>query len=172
MIRSIRADDWSSIERIQAESYRAEVLETLDSLQSHWHVSPQTCLIAEADGDVVGYLLAHPWPERAVPPLNKVYTALPDRSVSLFIHDLALSPQARKSGIARDLVQTVLRACQEMRLTSASLIAVQGSESFWSRFGFRPCPMLPADLTAAIRAFYPSPDCRYMELRSLAVSLC
>jgi predicted N-acetyltransferase YhbS len=167
MIRSIRADDWSSIERIQAESYPLEVLETLEALQSHWLVSSETCLVAETDGDVIGYLLAHPWPERTIPPLNKVYCELPTNSQSLFIHDLALSPKARNSGVADTLVRSVLQVGRQMQLASASLIAVQGSEAFWSRYGFKACHTLPVEIVAAIRRFYPSPDFRYMELEAL-----
>lgn len=162
-IRSIRIDDWASIERIQAESYPRDVLETVEALQSHWRVSPDTCLVAEHGGKVVGYVLAHPWPERTIPPLNKVYASLPPRSDSLFIHDLALSPGARKSGIAEKLARSVLQAGVDLELISGSLIAVQGSEGFWRRFGFTPWDGLNDDFVAAVRRFYPSSDFSYME---------
>lgn len=167
MIRGIRSEDWSAIERIQAESYPREVLESVEALQSHWRVSCDTCIVAESEGQVVGYLLAHPWPMRMIPPLNKVYSVLPDDSDSLFIHDLALSPVARKSGLAQDLVRSVLQAGAQLRLTTASLIAVQGSEGFWKRFGFTVCDILADDFIAAVRCFYPAPDFSYMERRSL-----
>ncbi len=163
LIRSIRPEDWSAIERIQAESYPREVLESLEALQSHWRVSGDTCVVAELEGQVVGYLLAHPWPKRTIPPLNKVYSVLPDDSDSLFIHDLALSPTARRSGMGRDLVRSVLQAGALMRLTTASLIAVQGSEGFWKRFGFTVCDTLADDFVAAVRCFYPASDFSYME---------
>ncbi|HEY4262409.1 MAG TPA: GNAT family N-acetyltransferase [Schlesneria sp.] len=163
MIRSIRSEDWSAIERIQAESYPREVLESLEALQSHWRVSCDTCVVAESAGQVVGYLLAHPWPKRVIPPLNKVYRELLEDSDSLFIHDLALSPVARKSGIAQDLVRSVLQVGAQLRLTTASLIAVQGSEGFWMRFGFTICDRLADDFVAAVRCFYPVSDFSYME---------
>lgn len=166
-IRSIRIDDWGRIVRIQAESYPREVLETVEALQSHWRVSPETCLVAEHAGEVVGYVLAHPWPERTIPPLNKVYTSLPPRSDSLFIHDLALSPGARKTGIAQKLARSVLQAGMELELTAASLIAVQGSEGFWRRFGFTPWDRLNDDFIAAVRHFYPSSGFSYMERTQL-----
>jgi predicted N-acetyltransferase YhbS len=167
VIRSIRPEDWPAIERIQAESYPREVLETLESLQSHWRVSCDTCVVAESEGQVVGYLLAHPWPKRTIPPLNKVYSVIPDDSGSLFIHDLALSPVARKLGIARELVSSVLQAGAQLRLTTASLIAVQGSEGFWKQFGFTVCDTLADDFVAAVRCFYPASDFSYMERYSL-----
>lgn len=167
MIRGICPEDWSAIERIQAESYPREVLESLEALQSHWHVSCDTCVVAELEGQVVGYLLAHPWPQSTIPPLNKVYSVLPQSSDSLFIHDLALSPVARKSGFAKDLVRFVLQAGAQMQLTTASLIAVQGSEGFWRRFRFTVCDTLPDDFVAAVRSFYPASDFSYMERCSL-----
>lgn len=168
-IRHIRSDDWSAIERIQAESYPHEVLESLEALQSHWRVAPATCLVAEVAGEVVGYLLAHPWPERTIPPLNKVYSDLPKDSWSLFIHDLALSPNARKAGIAYRLVESVLEAGSELNLANASLIAVQQSEAFWHRFGFNVCHPLSDDFVAAVRLFYPCSDFSYMERQSLTL---
>lgn len=124
-------------------------------------------MVAEHGGEVVGYVLAHPWPERTIPPLNKVYASLPPRSDSLFIHDLALSPGARKTGLAQKLAQSVLQSGVELQLTSASLIAVQGSEGFWRRFGFTPCDRLNDDFIAAVRRFYPSSDFSYMQKRPL-----
>jgi predicted N-acetyltransferase YhbS len=170
VIRSICLEDWPAIERIQAESYPREVLESLEALQSHWRVSCDTCVVAELEGQVVGYLLAHPWPSRMIPPLNKVYSRLPDDSDCLFIHDLALSPVARKSGVAQDLVRSVLQAGAQMRLTTASLIAVQCSEVFWRRFGFTACDTLAVDFIAAVRCFYPVSDFSYMERSSLQQS--
>ncbi|MDB5342385.1 MAG: family N-acetyltransferase [Schlesneria sp.] len=166
-IRSICSEDWPAIERIQAESYPREVLESLEALQSHWRVSCDTCVVVESDEQVVGYLLAHPWPKRMIPPLNKVYGELPDDSDCLFIHDLALSPIARKAGLAQDLVRSVLQSGAQMRLTAASLIAVQGSEGFWKRFGFTVCDTLADDFIAAVRCFYPASDFSYMERCSL-----
>ena len=137
MIRRIQSSDWPSIARIQAESYPREVLESLESLQSHWHVSETTCLVAEVEAAVVGYILAHPWIRGKVPPLNEIYSSLPTNCDSLFIHDLALSPSFRGMRIGDELVHAVFEAGSGLGLTHLSLISVQGSTGFWQRFGFK-----------------------------------
>jgi ribosomal protein S18 acetylase RimI-like enzyme len=127
MIRRIQFSDWPAIARIQAESYPREVLESLESLQSHWNVSERTCLVAEVQGAVVGYILAHPWLRGKIPPLNEIYSRLPTNCDSLFIHDLALSPSFRGMRIGDGLVEAVFEAGSALGLTHLSLISVQDS---------------------------------------------
>ena len=164
MIRRIQASDWPSIARIQAESYPHEVLESLESLQSHWYVSESTCLVGEVQGDVVGYILAHPWIKGKIPPLNEIYSSLPANCDSLFIHYLALSPAFRGTGIGDELVQAVFEAGSVLGLTHFSLISVQGSEGFWKRFGFKKISSPPTDeYVIAAKRFYPASDFALME---------
>ena len=164
MIRSLQLDDRIGVERVQAECYPLEALESGDSLMSHWRVSPTTCLVAASGDEIIGYLLAHPWPRRMIPPLNKVYEVLPENADSLFLHDLALSPPVRGTGLARKLVERVLDTGERLGMTHASLISVQGSERFWNRFGFVAIDPPSAEYAAAVRVFYPSSEFRVMEL--------
>ncbi len=164
MIRRIQSADWPSIARIQAESYPRDVLESLESLQSHWHVSESTCRVTEVQGAVVGYILSHPWIRGKIPPLNEVYSSLPANCDSLFIHDLALSPAYRGSGIGDELVQAVVEAGSVLGLTHFSLISVQGSEGFWKRFGFVSSPNPSDEYIVAAKRFYPASDFACMEI--------
>ena len=166
MIRRIQSADWPGIERIQAESYPHEVLESLESLQSHWHVSESTCLVAEVQGAVVGYILAHPWIRGKIPPLNEIYSSLPANCDSLFIHDLALSPPFRGTGLGDELVHAVFEAGSALGLTHFSLISVQGSAGFWKRFGFVSSPPPSDEYIIAAKRFYPASDFACMEFIS------
>ncbi len=163
MIRRIQSADWPSIARIQAESYPREVLESLESLQSHWHVSESTCLVAEVQGAVVGYILSHPWIRGKIPPLNEIYSSLPANCDSLFIHDLALSPKYRGSGIGDELVQAVFETASRFGLTHFSLIAVQGSSGFWNRIGFKSLSPPSDEYFIAAKRFFPASDFACME---------
>ncbi len=166
MIRRIQSADWPSIARIQAESYPREVLESLESLQSHWHVSESTCLIAEVQGAVVGYILSHPWIKGKIPPLNEIYSSLPANCDSLFIHDLALSPPFRGTGLGDELVRAVFEAGSALGLTHLSLISVQGSSGYWKRFGFVASPPPSNEYIIAAKSFYPASDFHCMECNS------
>jgi predicted N-acetyltransferase YhbS len=64
-------------------------------------------------------------------------TALPDRPDTLSLHDLAVAPEARGHGVARTLFAAVHALARERGFASVSLVAVQGSDPFWARLGFR-----------------------------------
>ncbi|WP_259043780.1 GNAT family N-acetyltransferase [Chromobacterium alkanivorans] len=63
----------------------------------------------------------------------------PDAADTLFIHDLALHPDARGHGLGPRLVQTVLGQGRRRGLRQARLVAVQGAARYWRRFGYQAC---------------------------------
>jgi hypothetical protein len=56
---------------------------------------PQGCFVLDAGRGVKGYLIVHPWRHGGPPPLGEAMGALPDQPDSLYLHDLALVPDAR-----------------------------------------------------------------------------
>ena len=100
--------------------------------------------------DIDAYLIALPvrWPN--FPALNA--EPLPSQAAdTLYLHDLALHPRARGSGVATRLVNQVLVSARQAGLQQAALIAIQGSVPFWQRFGFavqQPDPVLAAKLAS------------------------
>ncbi|MFZ4681989.1 MAG: GNAT family N-acetyltransferase [Terrimicrobiaceae bacterium] len=152
-IRPINATDWPAVDRIQLAAFAPEVIEELTVFASFAALSPTTCLLAIADEEAIGYLLAHPWIPDDLPPLNTALDRLPERSTSLFIHDLALLPDRRGRGAARDLVHAAFAAGKSLGLAQASLLSVQGSESFWQRQGFLPRLDLERHIARTVRLF-------------------
>lgn len=123
---------------------------------------PGGCWIAARDdGLPLGYLLSHPWSEGAPPALDIVLGALPAAPDTYYLHDLALLPEARGTGLAREIVEaTIGRAAPSF--PNLSLVAVNRSTPFWSRFGFavqhRP------ELAEKLASY--DADARYMVRRS------
>ncbi|ARU05853.1 hypothetical protein CCO03_15260 [Comamonas serinivorans] len=72
---------------------------------------------------------------------------------TLYLHDLALQPQARGSGLARRLVREVLAAGQARGLRTAALIAIQGSVPFWQAQGFAGVAPDSAELARKLRSY-------------------
>ena len=60
---------------------------------------------------------------------------IPSPASTYYIHDIALLPQARGSGVASDIVATLITTAATVA-DNLSLVAVGGTERFWRRQGF------------------------------------
>jgi len=94
------------------------------------------CVLVAADGEVVGYVISHPWGKGQPPALNVLLGQIPVPATIYYIHDLALLPCARGGGAAAEIVTDLCRHAQHAGLVSVALIAVNGSTHFWQRQGF------------------------------------
>ncbi len=145
--------DWPAIDQIQIESFSVTAIESVPVLRSIVDRSPSTCFLARTDRPV-GYVLAHPWRSNELPPLKAELGPLPENPEALFIHDLAVSPNARGSRIGRHLVKRVLAEARSAGLNHGSLLAVQHSQTFWEQFGFEPDPVLTAQFAPIVEQKY------------------
>ena len=95
----------------------------------------------------VGYLIAHPWMRARPPKLNSLLGALPAAPDTMFVHDLALLPEARGRGYASEAVALLLRVAGPLGL---SLVSVGSASGFWRRHGFVPVgdAAVPASLSS------------------------
>jgi len=97
-------------------------------------LAPEGCWICEGNDGALGYVLSHPWTLAAPPALNSPLESLPGAPDTFYIHDLALLPAARGTGAAGKIIKTLIGAAAPY--PTMSLVAVNGSIPFWSRFGF------------------------------------
>jgi predicted N-acetyltransferase YhbS len=153
-LRPIQARDWPGIDHVQRACFPASAVESTATLRSIADAAPEMCAVAEDDGGVIGYLLAHPWKPEHLPPLNEPLAGLPDDASCAFIHDMALLPSARGSGFAGRMVQCILAIAAQKGMTSASLLSVQGTVEFWTRFGFVERPELTKQFHDHVFGFY------------------
>lgn len=138
-LRPMRPSDLPQVLAVQAEAYGAAMHESADTLGSRLALSPTTCWVAvDASAAVAGYLLTHPWQVQAPPPLDTVFDALPEAPDCWYVHDLALAARTRGAGVADRLYAAALTQAQRLHLHVSALVAVQGSQGFWARFGYTP----------------------------------
>jgi GNAT superfamily N-acetyltransferase len=97
---------------------------------------PAGCALLELDGAPAGYAVTHPWHYGQPPALNVMLGTLPDVSSTYYIHDIALLPETRGSGAGTAIVEAVLAHARATGAPNVSLVAVNASVPFWSRFGF------------------------------------
>ncbi|ODA30659.1 GNAT family N-acetyltransferase [Veronia pacifica] len=136
-IREIEEDNWRGVLEIQDEAYHEVGPEELDVLRSKQSTSPETCFVCVSDqGDTLGYLLAHPW-NGSEPP--KLFEPLLDteKSDSLYLHDMAVSPHSMGQGIGRAMMAKLIEVAELKGVKRITLVAIQGADSFWSLQGFK-----------------------------------
>ena len=98
---------------------------------------PSGCrVLANADGEVAGYLVAYPWRLDDGPALNARLDALPETPDVLYLHDLALAHAARGGGHAKRGVHLAVQTARDAGLERIALIAVNDAAPFWARQGF------------------------------------
>ena len=135
-IVQISEKSWDGILKIQEEAYTELPPEDVSILKSKWLASPDTCFIySNNENKILAYLLSHPWGSDSPPKLNEKAPVNYDTS-NLYLHDLALSNEARGRGIAKALVENLINNAKAQGFTKILLVAVQGSSSFWGKYGF------------------------------------
>lgn len=140
-IRAMTAADIPAVLKIQAACYTELTPESNESLHAKLSASQSTCFVASRDGEIVGYLISLPWEFANPPVLNAETCRLPLLPDCLYLHDLAVTPNARKFGAGRALVKAFLTQLKMLGIGRASLIGVQNSAPYWERHGFRAAPL-------------------------------
>lgn len=98
---------------------------------------PQGCHVLEEDGRIVGYAIAHPWRFGEPPPLNSQLRAIPTDADTYYLHDVALLPRGRGKGLAAQGAELIAEHARAAGFANMSLVAVNNSQTFWKRLGFR-----------------------------------
>ena len=120
----------------------------------------------EEEEEVVGFLLAHRHCGGSWPLLHDPIEECPQDCPRLYIHDLSVRKDARGTGVGSRLVRAWLAAVAARRhaVTAVLLVSVNGTRSFWERFGFSPCsPYIEEDELGRLRTSY-GMDCMPMSM--------
>lgn len=105
---------------------------------------PAGCLMAEEDGRPLGYCLSHPGIIGQPPALDTVLGALPRAADCLYLHDVALLPEARSRHLGAALAGLLEDVARAQGFDRVALTAVNNSDGFWQRLGYgaQPCAKL------------------------------
>jgi len=98
---------------------------------------PRGCFMLVEDGRAIGYALTHPWRFAEPPLLNRLLGAIPSPATTYYIHDVALMPEARGKGYAAQIIDRLVAHAREAVFDNLSLVAVNRSQVFWEKAGFR-----------------------------------
>jgi ribosomal protein S18 acetylase RimI-like enzyme len=135
-IRHISDGDWSGIVALEASAYTDSALsEDRAALESRARASPATCFVLDCVQQIAGYLLALPYPMLQYPDLTRPEEII-FRSRNLHLHDLVIAENFRGRGLAKQLLHHLTATAGSKKYERISLIAVAGSETFWSANGY------------------------------------
>ncbi|WER45720.1 GNAT family N-acetyltransferase [Cupriavidus sp. WKF15] len=169
LVRRMTTADLPGVLEIQKQCYHSGLLEGAEAFASRLTLSPATCAVAESidDRTLAGYLFTHPWPQDSLPPLDGVLKpcvlgGTAAAAITWFVHDMAVAPAGRGSGLALRLYEAALRAALEAGLRHSRLIAVQAAAGWWRRLGYAPMTAHRAATHAGKLACY-GPDAVIME---------
>ncbi|KAK9710376.1 hypothetical protein K7432_008466 [Basidiobolus ranarum] len=136
-IENMKTEDLLKVHQVQLSVYSKEFHEVYDCFREKFNVYPQGCFVArKTDNDsVVGYCFSHPISFPNIPSLNGSAKAVENPN-SYFIHDLALSQDARGLKVGKALYTRVLKVAEDLDFKQIYLISVQQSRKFWEQAGF------------------------------------
>lgn len=154
-LRPMREDDLDAVLAVQSACYPASLQEPGGVVLARLRAAAPTTLVACADATVCAYLFAYPSLLGRITPLDAPFVPakLPD---TLYLHDLAVGPQALGRGLGRQLALRLLREAAAHGLRHAALVSVQDTRRFWEGLGFDadaarlPCAALAAYPAGAV----------------------
>ena len=158
--RRAQRTDLTAIHRI-GEALHPSLPERPDVIAEKLHLFPPGCMVLCEASRIVGYGLSHPWRLHDIPPLDTPLCALPTDPDCLFVHDVALLPEARGRGKLAGLLAHLTTVARERRLNHIALVSVYGTHVVWSRLGFTITDT--PQLRAALQSY--GPGARYMVRR-------
>ncbi|MBC7905616.1 MAG: GNAT family N-acetyltransferase [Rhodospirillaceae bacterium] len=129
------AGDLSAVQTI-ADQVHLDHPEAPEIFANRLDLFPAGCFMAGA----LGYCIAHPGVVGDPPPLDTVLTALPAGADCLYLHDVALLPEARGRGLGAALVVRLEQVAKAHGFNRIALTAVSNSDGFWQGLGFEPAP--------------------------------
>ena len=104
-------------------------------------------------GEPLAYAVSLPVCEATLPALDAPRCERPVAPTLLYLHDMAVAPEARSLGLAGQLLNRLAQSAQAQGLSRLGLVAVQGSVPYWQRQGFAEPAVRSPHLSAKLASF-------------------
>ena len=128
--------DIDEVDRIAREIH-PNLPERKDVFAEKAKLFPRGCYKLVFEDRTAGYAISHPWKLFSIPPLDDFLEALPHSPDCIYIHDVAVLPEARGHNVAGEFVSVISQVAREMHILHLSCVSVYGTDVLWARFGFR-----------------------------------
>lgn len=153
IIRLMQQADIPAVITLQDSCYSDALYEPPALLAARLASATQSCWLAEnAAGELLAYLFSYPSLPGKITVLATDF-AVANKPELLYLHDMAVSEQARGLGLAKMLLATAKQYAQQLGVTQLALVAVQGSVPYWQKQGFVVQDKLSQDAQAALNSY-------------------
>ncbi len=155
--------DLDAVLALQQRCYGVDFLERREAFAAKLAVTDGLgcCWMArDEDGQRLAYAVSLPICEATLPALDAPRCQRPVSPTLLYLHDMAVAPEARSLGLASRLLERLRESAGALGLGRMGLVAVQGSQPYWQRQGFAEAAALTAPLRAKLTSF--GADARFL----------
>lgn len=137
LLRAMHVEDLDAVLAVQLACYGAGFVEDGALIARRLEAAPHTGWVVSHGGAVRAYLAAYPSVVGKLTPLHGEFevAAAPD---SLYLHDLAVHPDASGLGLGPRLVRHAWAQATQAGWRHSTLVSVQASVEFWERHGYLP----------------------------------
>lgn len=134
--RPMTMADLPAVDRLSVRIH-PDFPERPEVLAEKFRLFPRGCFVLDgAHLPTAGYCFSHPWQSGPPPELDTPLGGLPERPNAYFIHDLAVEAFLRRRNLASVIVPLLVGVAHSIPVDRMTLVAVSGSEPFWTRMGF------------------------------------
>jgi len=140
-LNRIALGEIASVLEIQRDCYGDGYIEGSRTFAGMIAVYPQGCLAVSVGGTFAAYVFFHPYRDNAVKPLD-VSLALNGAEDCMYLHDIAVHHRYRGMGLTRMLMERVDHETRRGGFEVQCLVAVQNSQDFWGKYGFKKAIMI------------------------------
>jgi ribosomal protein S18 acetylase RimI-like enzyme len=152
LIRTMQQADLPAVVRLQDRCYSDQLFESAEVVAQRLMLYPQSCWVASYHDKIWGYLFSYPSRLGQVNPLGAGFGQY-EQADCLYLHDMAVSPDARGQGVAFALLQQAREYARELGLGELALVAVQNSASYWQQHGFAMVSSLSESARQALESY-------------------
>lgn len=156
------ADDLDAVLALQQRCYGVSFLERREAFAAKLALTEGLgcCWMARRDGRPLAYAVSLPVCEATLPALDAPRCERSASPTLLYLHDMAVAPEARSLGLAARMLARLADSACALGLREMGLVAVQGSVPYWQRQGFAEPETLAAPLRAKLASF--GADARFL----------
>lgn len=146
--RTMQTSDLDAVISLQSTCYAPQFHEPKQAFAAKLNAAPASAWVIDGPSDLWAYLVCLPIDGDELPALHATEWHPPPHPQWLYLHDLAIHPDARGAGLAGVLLSKAHELAFSQGWLAVGLIAVQDSVAFWRKQGFEPAE-LPSPLIRA-----------------------
>lgn len=163
-VRRMTADDLPAVLTVQAACYVDVPLEDESVFRVRLQTPDTFSWVAVNQGRIGGYLMAYQSRRGLLTALGATFSPDADGD-TLYLHDLAIHPDCKGTGMGWLLVSHALQTGSEIGLQHAALVSVQNSGPYWQKHDFHPYQELEPHQAQKLLSYEPEALYRVRSLR-------